>query len=118
MTNHEGPVPDEQEHQLWWKQTGRAELRQILFWTWDPIGVNDDFPAAADEYDDLLPRLLAVLRAESEVEEVETLLASWARETGIGIDGEAARRKVSAVIAAWRPASLARWRELGPLNPG
>jgi hypothetical protein len=34
-----------------WSRTGIAELRQLLYWTWDPIGVNHDFPRTADEYD-------------------------------------------------------------------
>lgn len=36
----------------WWDETGEYELRQILHWRWDPIGVSSVFPYAADEYDD------------------------------------------------------------------
>ncbi len=35
----------------WWKETGEHELRQILFWKWDPIGAFDSSPNTTDEYD-------------------------------------------------------------------
>jgi hypothetical protein len=35
----------------WWRDTGEQELRQLLYWVWDPIGLNPDFPHASDEYD-------------------------------------------------------------------
>lgn len=31
--------------------TDALELRQILYWRWDPIGVSDEFPLNAGEYD-------------------------------------------------------------------
>ena len=46
----------------WWAETGERELRQLLYWKWDPIGVNDSFPWAVDEYDGYAPQILSALR--------------------------------------------------------
>ena len=35
----------------WFRKKGSGELSQILYWCWDPIGVNDAFPSSAGEYD-------------------------------------------------------------------
>jgi hypothetical protein len=34
----------------------------VLYWKWDPIGVNDSFPYTADEYDRYGPQVLSALR--------------------------------------------------------
>lgn len=47
----------------WWDETGDYELRQILHWRWDPIGVANVFPYAADEYGNYAPTIVDALRA-------------------------------------------------------
>jgi len=57
------PEPlDADEFARWWKETGEHELRQILFWKWDPIGVSDIFPNTADDYDGYAPPIVSALR--------------------------------------------------------
>jgi hypothetical protein len=46
----------------WWTETGEFELRQILHWKWDPIGVAYKFPWAADEYDMYVPQVAESLK--------------------------------------------------------
>src|SRR3954468_15284766 len=53
----------EEEYARWGNEAGFAELRQLLFWRWDPIGVGDAFPVTADEYDLYARVLLSRLRA-------------------------------------------------------
>lgn len=43
------------EFARWWHETGEHELRQLLLWRWDPIGVADYFPNTVGEP---LPRIL------------------------------------------------------------
>lgn len=33
------------------RRQDHLELRRVLYWQWDPIGVRDDFPHSAGEYD-------------------------------------------------------------------
>ena len=58
LTDHSG----EEEFALWWSETGERELRQLLFWKWDPIGVNPFFPRTADEYDGYATQVVTALR--------------------------------------------------------
>lgn len=39
------------ERREWWTASGQIQLRQLLYWLWDPIGVKDYFPTTHDEYD-------------------------------------------------------------------
>lgn len=39
-----------------------AELEQLLYWRWDPIGVSDSFPCATDEYGDYARDLTRLVR--------------------------------------------------------
>jgi hypothetical protein len=41
----------EEQYARWSQESGFAELRQILYWLWDPIDVNNAFPHTHDEYD-------------------------------------------------------------------
>jgi hypothetical protein len=52
----------EEQYARWWQETGFAELRQILYWLWDPINVNNAFPLNDDEYDRYAKILLSRLR--------------------------------------------------------
>lgn len=59
----------------WWKQTGEHELRQLLLWRWDPIGVAELFPNTADEYDGYAPQIVQILRRGGPAEELADHLA-------------------------------------------
>jgi hypothetical protein len=39
------------EFSEWWRDAGEGELCQLLYWVWDPLDLNHEFPDAADEYD-------------------------------------------------------------------
>jgi hypothetical protein len=45
------PTLSAEQLAAWSRKTGIAELRQLLYWRWDPMCVSDAFPRTADEYD-------------------------------------------------------------------
>jgi hypothetical protein len=105
----------------WWKETGEYELRQILHWKWDPIGVADEFPYAADEYDVYALPIASALM-DSSTEEIVAMLSDVEEERmGLGSApnaGAATQRltDLAEYALAWIGASQARWLELGPLR--
>lgn len=104
----------------WWTETGEFELRQILHWRWDPIGVAGEFPYAADEYHAYAPEIVSSLAGGASAREIALLLASIENDRmwGAGpFDGEPSDRlrDLGEAIIAWYAASQARWREFGPL---
>jgi hypothetical protein len=100
----------------WWTETGERELRQLLYWKWDPIGVSDSFPWAVDEYDGYAPQILTALR-DLDPAALETLLRQIEGETmGLPEVRKEHHRAVAAVIAEWSKQSQARWLEFGPLH--
>lgn len=44
-------IRKDEPFEQWWRAVGFRELRQLLLWRWDPVGVADFFPATEDEYD-------------------------------------------------------------------
>jgi hypothetical protein len=57
----------------WWRESGEVELCQLLYWVWDPIGVNEDFPAAEDEYGCYALEIATALASDMPV----STLAGW-----------------------------------------
>jgi hypothetical protein len=51
-----------------------AELEQLLYWRWDPIGVSESFPSATDEYGDYARDLTRLLRAGAGVDTIAEYL--------------------------------------------
>lgn len=100
----------------WWQETGEFELRQLLHWRWDPIGVADAFPWAADEYDSYAPQIAAALEDQPVVEHIaEQLLTIERDRMGLSDNATAAdiRRRVASDIVRWYEESLERWRRFG-----
>jgi len=98
----------------WWREAGERELRQMLYWRWDPIGVADQFPVAADEYDDYGPGVVALLRAGASEEDVADHLAFVERET-IGVLQQPERcAAVAALLASWFANSVDAWQHREP----
>lgn len=106
-----------EEFARWWKETGENELRQILHWKWDPIGVSAAFPYAADEYDSYAPEIVSAIRNDASPNDIAQLLSDTEQKRmGLG-DGSPERRLVLAEdIVAWFESSQERWTEFGPLR--
>jgi hypothetical protein len=107
-----------EDHARWWKEAGGWQLRQILFWRWDPIGVNDAFPAACDEYDSYAGPIVARLKEGASEDDLAGFLKQIESEQmglGAGSPGRRARRRdVAQFIVEWYPASIAGWRRRDP----
>ena len=101
----------------WWKETGERELRELLYWKWDPIGVSDSFPQAVDEYDGYAPQIVKALRIGASEDQVVELLKKIERDR-MGLTGNASSLLKSTVtsLASWFEESQDRWQEFGPLN--
>jgi hypothetical protein len=111
------PSEDDNEFSRWWQETGEFELRQILHWRWDPIGVASAFPWAAEEYDAYAPRIAATLQERPSAERIAEQLLEVERDRMALSDSAAAaevRRKVACAIVKWYEDSRARWWEFGP----
>jgi hypothetical protein len=104
---------DAREIAAWWKARGEAELEQLLFWRWDPLGVSDMFPNATGEYSAYAWPLakLAIDGADAEV--IADAMAALERgPMGLGPApgrGERHRREVAAAILAWHAESAGLW---------
>ncbi len=57
-----------------WSTVAFVELRQLLYWRWDPIGVEDAFPRTSDEYDDYARVLLTRIRRGESAQELARYL--------------------------------------------
>lgn len=105
----------------WWDETGEYELRQILHWRWDPIGISNAFPYAADEYHNYSSVLVDSLRARASASQISELLATIEDDRIFGGALAAAGtrvdrlRELGETIVAWYEASQRRWSEFGPL---
>jgi hypothetical protein len=109
----EEPLTDA-EHAAWWDAHGEEQLRELLFWRWDPIGVDTAFPATWDEYDRYAPRVVAVLRAGGDAAAVAAELAAVEHEV-MGLHGrdDARRAAAAEAIVAWYEHATAAWAQRG-----
>lgn len=101
----------------WWRETGEHELRQVLLWRWDPIGVADYFPSTADEYDDYAPQLVKLLRDGADAAAVAAHLRDVERRS---MDGPITSPKrlgdLGALIHEWYGVSQDSWADFGPVR--
>jgi hypothetical protein len=102
------------EFRRWWSETGERELRGVLYWRWDPIGVSAYFPNTADEYDGYAPGVVALLRLGADRDAVAEHLDFLEREPmGLPrLDGER-RAQVAELLTTWFENSVGAWRS-GP----
>ncbi|HET6507161.1 MAG TPA: hypothetical protein VFG42_10245 [Baekduia sp.] len=107
----EEPLNDD-EHAAWWEAHGEEELRELLFWRWDPIGVASAFPDTWDEYDPYAPRVVAVLRAGGEADAVAAELAAIALEV-MGIAAPEPAERAAPAIVGWYRESTTAWATRG-----
>ncbi len=86
---------DQAAHERWWRDRGSAELRELLYEEWDPIGLKDLAENSSDEYEAYAGQLVRRLRAGADDEEVAEQLAAFRVEMGLEAgepDLETARR--------------------------
>jgi hypothetical protein len=102
----------EEEYARWWNEAGFAEVRQLLFWRWDPIGVDDAFPVIADEYDRYARVLLSRLRAGATAGQVAEYLLEVERSSmGQRFSDDARLREVGERVIAWFEESIPHWMD-------
>ena len=71
------------DYDTWWRERGAAELRDLLYEEWDPIGVKDLAEDSADEYEAYAGQLARRLRAGASEEEVASLLMGVRVDMGL-----------------------------------
>jgi hypothetical protein len=76
------------------------ELRQILYWRWDPLGVSDSFPLSGGEYDQYAAELLSRLEAGAREDEVTAYL-EWVEREWITVGAGSARERGIGEAVAW-----------------
>jgi hypothetical protein len=74
---------DQAEYERWWRESGSAGLRELLYREWDPIGLKDLAVGSEDEYDAYVGQLGRRLRAGASDEEVAALLEHFRLEMGL-----------------------------------
>jgi hypothetical protein len=74
---------DQAEYERWWRESGSAGLRELLYREWDPIGLKDLADGSEDEYDAYVGQLGRRLRAGASDDEVAGLLEHFRLEMGL-----------------------------------
>jgi hypothetical protein len=97
-----------EQYARWWKEAGERELRQLLLWRWDPIGVADHFPATEHEYDDYAGTIAKSLHSGEDVRAVLLSIESkW-------MDGQLSTDEhldyVAGLLVDWFGNSISRWQ--------
>jgi hypothetical protein len=105
------------ELERWWREHGREQLAEILYWVWDPIGVNDVFPMTRGEYDNYVDQVFRCLDGPNAASEIEELLHKIERDSmGLGPAPirEERRPCVARLIAeSWFEQSVGYWQSRG-----
>lgn len=105
------------EFARWWRETGEHELRQLLLWRWDPIGVVDYFPNTADEYDGYASQLVEVLRGGGDSEAIAAHLRDVERQTMDGpLTSSERLTYLGSLVRDWYENSQASWADFGPVR--
>jgi hypothetical protein len=106
-----------EEFARWWRETGEHELRQLLLWRWDPIGVADYFPNTADEYDGYAPQLVQALRKGADADATAAHLRDVERQS---MDGPLTSAEhldyLGSLIREWYENSQHSWSQFGPVR--
>ena len=100
------------EYLRWWREAGERELRQLLLWRWDPIGVADAFPSTEDEYDDHAGAVIKALRSGEGKPGVLRTLLQVEREMMDGpLSSDQHLDYAAGLIVDWFENSTQRWRD-------
>lgn len=114
------PLTDE-DLERWWRDDGERELCQLLYWRWDPIGVNDAFPRTAGEYDEYGGPVLTALREGADAEQIaRTLRRFESEEMELGSEPHVLHLDLGEAIVTWYHESQDLWtqRRDGPRGRG
>jgi hypothetical protein len=96
-----------EQYARWWRESGFPELRQILYWIWDPIEVNDAFPRTHGEYDHYAQVMLSMLRKGASTPVVVEYLVSV--ETGMRMTRAVDLTPLGERIMEWYRESIPYW---------
>ncbi len=91
---------------VWWRNTGEQELRQLLYWVWDPIELNEQFPDAVDEYDSYALEIATALASDMPTATLAALLQTIERNR-MGLETRSVET-VAARLSAWYDKSRTR----------
>ncbi len=97
---------DAMEHDRWWAERGRAELHELLFREWDPIGISQLADAPEDEYEHYAGQLVRRLRAGATEEQVAAVLEGFRSDMGLE-PSEELPLGIARGIRAWYASSTA-----------
>jgi hypothetical protein len=114
-------APTNEEFDRRWTEIVEDELRQILYWKWDPIGVSGYFPDCKDEYDSYGREIISILRSGATVDDVADRLLHFQGVVMAGVaplggaqTRRAAPRRFGPSLSARRRTGLTRSRRPGP----
>lgn len=93
------------EHERWWQERGAAELRELLYRDWDPIGLKRIAEGSEDEYEAYAGQLARRLRAGASAEDIAARLQGF--ETDMGLEAGEPPIAAARAIVGWYRASLA-----------
>ena len=96
------------EFSEWWRAGGELELRQLLYWAWDPIDLNPQFPDASDEYDGYALEIATALASDIPTSAVAVLLGSIEQHR-MGMPARPLDA-IAARLRAWHGRSITRYR--------
>lgn len=83
----------------WWRLTGRKDLDRLLRHSWDPIGLDDEWPD--DEYDCMADPLAEMLRRGASIDEIARALSDHRIDHfGAPADPDSDQR-VAAALISW-----------------
>jgi hypothetical protein len=93
----------------WWRETGEHELRQLLLWRWDPIGVAGYFPHTADA-----PQIVQVLRTDADADAIAAHLRDVERQSMDGpLTSPEGLNYLGSLIREWYESLQSSWSDLG-----
>jgi hypothetical protein len=109
------PRLSDTEFANWWRETGERELRIVLLWRWDPIGVARAYPATEDEYDDYAAPLARALWNGADADQLTDRLLRIEEDTmGLSSTDDDHRAVAARFIVGWYDQSVHVWRWRGP----
>ena len=106
-----------EEFARWWREAGEHELRQLLLWRWDPIGVADYFPNTADEYDGYAAQVVQALRKGGGGGAIAAHLGNVERQSMDGpLTSPERLTYLGSLIRDWYENSQDSWADFGPMR--